>query len=1015
MRARSCSLFRERCANSTSLCLPAPRVVRDDVQRTGASWARGTRYTLYAARTRSVAMAACSAVPNVATTNNVNDCANRNNKQQLMDLNGKSNNGGAPSPSQAKAWQQRLLGKQLCRCAKPGLKSPTLELVVNQCEVLGLYFSFVDPAASCDDFTRHLAQLYEALNNGGAGNNKKKLEVVHVLLWSGAAAQEVLDVEASFREHVSDLPWLAVACDDYERKRSSRVYYEKKHRLQPSIAPRMADINDFSKFEGWKSLRAKTNWQIEQERYDLLEKLYPSIEDCRNLPLSNLREIFSPAEIECLLADSLNHWAGGDPAEEEKAERFIGFVAKTGYKHEPEIDEAGEPQLNRTTPLHRVARRQQCPNDRRIVLELSKIYDSNYVDDAGFSHFHVACMHGCQDLVEKFLKLGQDPNCVDPVTGDSPLHLAVASNDNEQLIEALLKNGAEANSTNERTGATPLHAICARAYGDAQLFFDVADRLGLSVLINARNKSGDTPLHLALKLRNRVVCSLLRRGADPSLADADGSTALHIICGEGRGHHRDVEAIFSLYEMIFRRRLDLDARDKLGDSPLHLALRRNDVEGDRVAHVLLLRGANPNLADETGLTPLHLALERKDKDLCVAMLRKGGDPNLEDEEGETALRVICSSRSRDGELAEVLLGDRRQLVRNIDARDSRGRTLLRLVAANFMPLTLATILDHGADLSDFVFPTESCFGEGVAVPGQFMESRPMKKLRLAAGAMLVVESLESRGYELYLDDALTIMRFFAEHQMLEDPSNGRKPWRDAEDFAIKARRVLVWKNGHENGTFGDLIPLTARELATKLALVRSDGDFLRPENMFVPTACHVHENAYILELCERVSRKFFREWALEAFMGLIHHRLPTHCCEMIFEGLTNRDLYNICLASPSQSSDEQASCTIRVGSCAFSLSPLYARHGESAARGGTRRADPRAAGQRHGPGDHAGRRRARLGRPTGGGLPLAAGPSQTGPRGRPSAAVRRTRQQRADTARGATALLQGRLLQCPLG
>ncbi|XP_014224274.1 nucleoredoxin-like [Trichogramma pretiosum] len=174
-------------------------------------------------------MAACSAVPNVA--NNVNDCASRNNKQQqqqLMDLNGKSNNGGgAPSLSQNKvAWQQRLLGKQLCRCAKPGLKSSTLELLVNQCEVLGLYFSFVDPAASCDDFTRHLAQLYEALNNSGSGNNvKKKLEVVHVLLWSGAAAQEVLDVEASFREHVSDLPWLAVACDDYERKtRLTRRY-----------------------------------------------------------------------------------------------------------------------------------------------------------------------------------------------------------------------------------------------------------------------------------------------------------------------------------------------------------------------------------------------------------------------------------------------------------------------------------------------------------------------------------------------------------------------------------------------------------------------------------------------------------------------------------------------------------------------------------------------------------------------------------------------------------------------
>lgn len=131
--------------------------------------------------------------------------------------------GGAPK---AANWQQRLLGKQLVRCAGQQDRLLTAE-ATRDCGCLGLYFSFVDPGASCDDFTRHLLDLYSSLNSG-AGDKKvpddgapgKRLEVVHVLLWSNA--QDVLDPEESFRGHVAELPWLAVPCEDYERKVSER-------------------------------------------------------------------------------------------------------------------------------------------------------------------------------------------------------------------------------------------------------------------------------------------------------------------------------------------------------------------------------------------------------------------------------------------------------------------------------------------------------------------------------------------------------------------------------------------------------------------------------------------------------------------------------------------------------------------------------------------------------------------------------------------------------------------------
>lgn len=51
---------------------------------------------------------------------------------------------------------------------------------------------------------------------GGGGEKRKRLEVVHVVLWSNVT--DVLDFDESFRAHITDLPWLAVPNRDYERK-----------------------------------------------------------------------------------------------------------------------------------------------------------------------------------------------------------------------------------------------------------------------------------------------------------------------------------------------------------------------------------------------------------------------------------------------------------------------------------------------------------------------------------------------------------------------------------------------------------------------------------------------------------------------------------------------------------------------------------------------------------------------------------------------------------------------------
>ncbi|KAL7298683.1 hypothetical protein TKK_0008444 [Trichogramma kaykai] len=65
------------------------------------------------------------------------------------------------------------------------------------------------------------------------------------------------------------------------------------------------------KLETLEVLRENVNWEIVEERHRLIEKLFPY-----------------------------------------EGAQLIQFVARSGYKHQPQFDEHGKPLLNRITPIH---------------------------------------------------------------------------------------------------------------------------------------------------------------------------------------------------------------------------------------------------------------------------------------------------------------------------------------------------------------------------------------------------------------------------------------------------------------------------------------------------------------------------------------------------------------------------------------------------------------------------------------------------------------------------------------
>ncbi|CAB0028025.1 unnamed protein product [Trichogramma brassicae] len=602
-------------------------------------------------------------------------------------------------------------------------------------------------------------------------------------------------------------------------------------------------------FEG---MPEKVNRNIEGKNYEFLRKLYPFVRDYKG-HFPNLSDIFQPEAIDWFLSESVK---SNDSV-------IIDFVIQTGYKDKPKIDKDGKPLLRRTTAVHEAARLRDY-NLYPLVDDFFRIYnrfDLNYTDESGLSHFHIACKSGCDDVVKKFLDLGQDPNCLAQKSVDPPLHQALGWNRHKKIAELLLRRGADPNLTNV-DGLTPLHIICQTNHCDkddnwVEIFFKINDDKHQSVQIDAQDKDGKTPLHLALCYGDeKLIGLLLKRGASPNLANVEGSTSLHIICRTQRPEDDFMEVFFKLNDDI-QQTLQVNARDKSGNTPLHVAL--------------------PHYNNKT----------------IESLLRRGGDPNLANNEGSTPLHIICQRQQYQGNnFAELFfrINDEKQQSVQVDARNKSGRTPLQLAVANLLPDVVDLLLDHGAELSSFVFPTTSYFIKEFRKG--LCETIDDFKFRTAFCALSVVERLEKRGYELNRSDALTIMntlcarRTFYTQEPLEI-------WLDREEFVEVAKNITF----RPSLSLYDVFQLRYEEAVKKLTYT----DYCKFHGVIgMWSLCYNGGDACVVHLCEIMWRGFFRRWALDPFLELTRYRLPILCCDMIIKKLENEDLLHICLAATSQ-------------------------------------------------------------------------------------------------------------------
>ncbi|TMW69734.1 hypothetical protein Poli38472_001890 [Pythium oligandrum] len=178
------------------------------------------------------------------------------------------------------------------------------------------------------------------------------------------------------------------------------------------------------------------------------------------------------------------------------------------------------------------------------------------------------------------------------------------------MVDLLLGLQVDVNATTcalgeDRTDWTALH--CASSQGNVEV---VKRLLAVkTVKLNARDKTGKTPLHVACQKKDSkddwaalnpasysgrldVVRELLALAVDVNALDEDEHTALHLASRWG---------FLDLVRALLGQRVDLDASDKDGWTALHHASFRGHTD---VVRELLARGMNPAARSRDGATPL---------------------------------------------------------------------------------------------------------------------------------------------------------------------------------------------------------------------------------------------------------------------------------------------------------------------------------------------------------------------------------------------------------------------------
>jgi ankyrin repeat protein len=354
-------------------------------------------------------------------------------------------------------------------------------------------------------------------------------------------------------------------------------------------------------------------------------------------------------------------------------------------------------------PLHEAAR---SGNVRIIGIILDKGAEINAQDAKGNSVLHIgipAATH--REAAALFLSRGINPNLRD-VHGESPLHIAITLNRGPDLLQTLLAGGADVSIRNI-DGKTPLYLAIQENRANA-----IGPLLAYGSDIFAADNGGITPFDWALREKSPLLTTLITPESVQQ-SDSAGNTMLHAAVKN--------RADLNITGYILEQQALVNARNKEGETALHLAARLNEAE---TGELLLARGADIFAPNSRGESPLYLAfvspggirrwminpttLEARDgmgntvlhyaaqwkMDASIPfIIQQGARPDAANATGETPLFMAVKY---DGASTVTILQNSGA---NIFARDTLGNSVLHAAVRWNAREAANTLIDAGIDVN----------------------------------------------------------------------------------------------------------------------------------------------------------------------------------------------------------------------------------------------------------------------------------------------------------------------------
>lgn len=328
----------------------------------------------------------------------------------------------------------------------------------------------------------------------------------------------------------------------------------------------------------------------------------------------------------------------------------------------------------------------------------------------------------------------------------APGHLAVARNDLAQLSN-LLRSGAlhaDARRADDGpvdwyTGHTLLSlAITMGRFEAVKLLVDagadVTKRAFLSENVargawKAQEPRELLPCHLAARSVDMSIVALIVGDSRVDLREHDSMVRTVLHHAAANGNEKVLAFILELTAKAdVERRCNLNQQDKHGDSPCHIAARNQNAA---ILALLLAAGADVNVRNNLKQTPCHAAALNVNESIVAMLIAAKVDVNAQDAQNQTPCllaasnpneHVLAALRSAGANVLAIDLGGQtachfaaanpnervmQQLMNTIGvdcrARDRKGNTPLRVVAANGSAALMRILLAHGddIDLNDF--------------------------------------------------------------------------------------------------------------------------------------------------------------------------------------------------------------------------------------------------------------------------------------------------------------------------